>query len=392
MACRKYILTNNTSSNGVYSYQECSNQMWIYDILLPAGSVNNIWLIDGTFNTAMPAIVTFTDLGPFPFVVTPTSTVTSTPTPTMTPTNTSTPTQTQTQTPTQTETPTQTSTQTPSATTTLTASQTQTQTPTQTETPTQTPTQTQTQTPSQTTTQTPTNTHTSTQTMTPTPSVTPPTRTAFLVYPGSTLVEACSQKLSQITVYGNDSVWGDVTAVLDVPTGPATINMTGFYNFNGISIEVDSAGQLVNISTCVTPTQTTTNTSTPTETPTNTPTPSESPTQTPTSTETPTQTPTQTATPTETTTQTPTPTPTISYWVYTLTSGATANDACTSVTTYTIYSSSSFPQGPTVGEFLFLDSALTNPVNNGWWGDGSSAFETDGTIGSPGQILSEDPC
>jgi outer membrane biosynthesis protein TonB len=382
MACRKYILTNNTSSNGVYSYQECSNQLWIYDILLPAGSVNNIWLTEGTFNTAMPAIVTFTDLGPFPFVVTPTSTVTSTPTPTMTPTNTATPTQTTSQTPTNTATPTETTTQTP----TQTPSQTTTQTPSQTTT--QTSTQTQTQTP----TQTSTNTQTPTQTMTPTPSVTPPTRTAFLVYPGSTLVESCSQTLSQITVYGNDSVWGDVTAVLDVPTGPATINMTGFYNFNGISIEVDSTGQFVNISTCVTPTQTTTNTSTPTETPTNTPTPSESPTQTPTSTETPTQTPTQTATPTETTTQTPTPTPTISYWVYTLTSGATANDACTSVTTYTIYSSSSFPQGPTVGEFLFLDSALTNPVNNGWWGDGSSAFETDGTIGSPGQILSEDPC
>lgn len=382
MACRKYILTNNTSSNGVYSYQECSNQLWIYDILLPAGSVNNIWLTEGTFNTAMPAIVTFTDLGPFPFVVTPTSTVTSTPTPTMTPTNTATPTQTTSQTPTSTVTPTETTTQTP----TQTPSQTTTQTPSQTTT--QTSTQTQTQTP----TQTSTNTQTPTQTMTPTPSVTPPTRTSFLVYPGSTLVESCSQTLSQITVYGNDSVWGDVTAVLDVPTGPATINMTGFYNFNGISIEVDSAGQFVNISTCVTPTQTTTNTSTPTETPTNTPTPSESPTQTPTSTETPTQTPTQTVTPTETATQTPTPTPTISYWVYTLTSGTTANDACTSVTTYTIYSSSAFPQGPTVGEFLFLDSVLTNPVNNGWWGDGSSAFEIDDTIGSPGQILSEDPC
>jgi hypothetical protein len=340
----------------------------------------------------MPAIVTFTDLGPFPFVVTPTSTVTSTPTPTMTPTNTATPTQTTSQTPTNTATPTETTTQTPTQTPSQTTTQTPSQTTTQTSTQTQTQTPTQTSTNTQTPTQTSTNTQTPTQTMTPTPSVTPPTRTAFLVYPGSTLVESCSQTLSQITVYGNDSVWGDVTAVLDVPTGPATINMTGFYNFNGISIEVDSTGQFVNISTCVTPTQTTTNTSTPTETPTNTPTPSESPTQTPTSTETPTQTPTQTATPTETTTQTPTPTPTISYWVYTLTSGATANDACTSVTTYTIYSSSSFPQGPTVGEFLFLDSALTNPVNNGWWGDGSSAFETDGTIGSPGQILSEDPC
>ena len=126
-------------------------------------------------------------------------------------------------------------------------------------------------------TQTPTQTQTQTQTMTPTPSVTPPTRTAFLVYSGSTLVEACSQTLSQITVYGNDSVWGDVTAILNVPTGPATTNMTGFYNFNGVSFRADSIGQLVFFSTCVTPTQTTTNTSTPTETPTHTPTPTTTP-------------------------------------------------------------------------------------------------------------------
>ena len=131
--------------------------------------------------------------------------------------------------------------------------------------PTQTPTQTQTQTP--TSTQTPTQTQTPTNTSTQTPTATQPTRTAFIVYSGTSIIESCSEVNTPVTVYGNNSVWGDVTAILNVPTGPATIDMTGFYNFNGISIEVDSAGQFVNISTCVTPTQTPTHTPTPTTTP-----------------------------------------------------------------------------------------------------------------------------
>jgi hypothetical protein len=105
-----------------------------------------------------------------------------------------------------------------------------------------------------------------------------------------------------------------------VPTGPATIDMTGFYNFGGISIEVNSTGQLVSASLCITqtpthtPTPTTTPSETPTQTPTETPTntPSETPTQTPTETptETPTNTPTNTETPTNTPSETPTQTPT----------------------------------------------------------------------------------
>jgi hypothetical protein len=120
MACRKYLLTNNTSSNGVFSYQECSNQMWNYNVLLPAGESCNIWLIDGTYSTAMPTIITVYDLGSFPFVVTPTPTPTNTSSPTPTPTNTITPTTTTTLTATPTETPTNTptptQTQTPSPT------------------------------------------------------------------------------------------------------------------------------------------------------------------------------------------------------------------------------------------------------------------------------------
>ncbi len=174
MACKKYILTNNTSQGLTFSYQECSNNMWEYDILLTPGQVRNIWLVNGTFQAALSAQFTiveesFPPISPTPSntptnTPTPSNTGTPTPTPSITATNTQTPTNTQTQTPTQTptnsatntptQTPTNTSTQTPTNT------QTQTQTSTQTQTPTQTPTNTQTQ--------TPTNTGTGTPTPTPT--------------------------------------------------------------------------------------------------------------------------------------------------------------------------------------------------------------------------------
>jgi len=328
MSCRKYLLTNNTSSNGVFSYQECSNQMWNYNVLLPAGESCNIWLIDGTYSTAMPTIITVYDFGLFPFVVSPTPTATNTPTPTQTPTNTAT----QTQTPTNTTTNTQTPTQTPS--------------------------------------ETPTNT--------PTPSVTPPALTSFSVYSGSTLLDACGNINGPITVYGNDSVWGDVSFLSNVPAGPATINITGFYNFNGIVIEVDSSGNFLFKSVCPTLTQTPTNTPTNTQTPTNSPTVSLTASITSTPTQTPTNTPTTSMT----------PTPTISYWSYLLTSGVTVIDACTGPTS-NVYSSSSQPQGPTPAEFLFLDTSLTNPVNNGYWSNGTSAFEV---INGTGFIVNATPC
>jgi hypothetical protein len=369
MACRKYLLTNNTSSNGVYSYQECSNQMWVYDVLLPAGHACNIWLIDGTYSTAMPTIITVTDFGSFPFTISPTPSATNTPTPTQTPSETPTNTPTNTAT----STPTQTPSETPTNTPTNTATSTPTNTPTNTTTNTQTPTQTPSETP----------------TNTPTPSVTPPALTPFSVYSGSTLLDACGNINGPITVYGNDSVWGDVSLLSNVPAGPATINMTGFYNFNGIVIEVDSLGNFLFISVCPTLTQTPTNTPTNTETPTNTPTNTETPTNTPTVSLTASITSTPTETPTNTPTTSMTPTPTISYWSYLLTSGATTIDACTSVTTFNVYSSSSQPQGPTTGEFLFLDTSLTNPVNDGYWSDGTSAFEV---INGTGFINNETPC
>jgi len=179
MACRKYILTNTTSSNGVFSYQECSNQMWNYNILIEPNTTLNVWLITGTYSTASSSVISVDDLGDFPFVIPPTPSVsgtgnvtpTPTPTPSLTPSNTPTVSLTAslTATPTNTETPTPTNTETP----------TNTPTPTNTETPTNTPTPTNTETPTPTTTETPTNTPTvtstptTTTTLTPTPSATP---------------------------------------------------------------------------------------------------------------------------------------------------------------------------------------------------------------------------
>ena len=113
MACRKYVLTNNTSGILVFSYQECSNNMWEYDIVLEPNQVRNIWLVNGTFQAALYDNFTIVDYGVFP-PVTPTSSNTPTPSltpsPTVTPTNTTTTTNTNTPTPTNTQTPTTTTT------------------------------------------------------------------------------------------------------------------------------------------------------------------------------------------------------------------------------------------------------------------------------------------
>jgi hypothetical protein len=198
------------------------------------------------------------DLYPCP-TVTPTQTNTETPTPTVTNTETPTPTVTNTETPTPTVTETTTPTNTPTTTTTLTATSTQTPTPTK-------------------------------------------TRFEFNVCSGTTSSDAC-------LCYSNGTIWGDNenfdenVLFYDSLVGPNTTNLTGFYSYNDIVIELDFNGGIIGVySIC--PTQT----PTPTETPTNTPTTSETETPTPTNTQTNTQTPTQTPTNTETGTSTPTPT------------------------------------------------------------------------------------
>jgi hypothetical protein len=91
-------------------------------------------------------------------------------------------------------------------------------------------------------------------------------------------------------IYGEDPVFDNNAQFFNNPTGPVTIDMTGYYANGGLVIEVDSTGTTGIVSLCSglpTLTPTPTNTETPTNTPTNT----ETPTNTPTNTETPTNTP-----------------------------------------------------------------------------------------------------
>ena len=93
MACKKYTLTNGTPSTQTFSYQECSNNMWIYDVLLEPGQTKTIWFVTSTFQSYYTNSITIVDDGAFP--PTPSasvSTPTPTPTPSVTPTRTLTPT------------------------------------------------------------------------------------------------------------------------------------------------------------------------------------------------------------------------------------------------------------------------------------------------------------
>ena len=116
MACKKYTLTNNTSQGLTFSYQECSNNMWEYDILLVPGQIRNIWLVNGTFQAALEAQFTIEEEVFPPISPTPSITPTNTPTPSVTASNTPTPTPSITATNTLTPTPSVTATKTPTPT------------------------------------------------------------------------------------------------------------------------------------------------------------------------------------------------------------------------------------------------------------------------------------
>jgi hypothetical protein len=93
MACKKYTLTNETLSTQTFSYQECSNNMWIYDVLLEPGQTKTIWFVTSTFQSYYTNSITIVDDGAFPPTPSPSmSTPTPTPTPSVTPTRTVTPT------------------------------------------------------------------------------------------------------------------------------------------------------------------------------------------------------------------------------------------------------------------------------------------------------------
>jgi len=127
-------------------------------------------------------------------------------------------------------------------------------------------------TPTVTTTQTPT----LTQTITPTPTttITPThTRFEFVVCSGTTKQESCDCS-------GTTSIWGDFilydenSFFYNNSYGPVTIDMNGWYNYSGVTVNIDSSGNTItSFSLCqiITPTPTKTQTPTPTPTPTLTP-------------------------------------------------------------------------------------------------------------------------
>lgn len=442
MACSKYILTNTGSTIVTFNYRRCEDSMWDYQVELEPNQTKNIWLINGTYSSANVGIV-LQDMGAFPPTgptptPTPTpsntpavtSTPTNTPTTTQTPTNTETPTNTPTvtQTPTNTETPTQTPTPTnvvrtaivrchdevdiletcdcaqtanifvngttladstlvwsdefgpntgdpqgyyaedgiiyivsvgcgPGCITgaTITVDGTCGPTPTPTSSLTPTPTETPTQTPTQTETQTPTPTSTST----PTPTV---SRFSFSVGSGSTTNEACNSGTVG-TIWGNAPLFDNCTQFYPEDAGPSTM-LAGFYVSSNIVTEIDATGAQVGFfSSClVIPT----------------PTPTQTVTMTPTQTETP----------------TPTPTQTFAWYTYSLSTGATVNEAC-SASTQTIYGTIAGGVGPNVGEILYQTAGipLTDPVPNGYYSNGTAWYLVDDTLGNltPGQIVSSDP-
>ena len=355
MACSKYILTNTGSSIVNFSYQRCDDAMWEYQVELNPNQTKNIWSLNTTYSSAFSNSIVLVDLGVFPPVaLSPTPTINLTPTNTPTISVTPSITASQTQTPTQTASQTQTQTQTPTPS--ITASQTQTQTPTNT--------------PTNTATQTPTNTPTNTKTPTNTPTNTPtPTqvRFAFTIYSGTTSNEACGQYNPTSTIYGDKAIFDENTIFYNVLSGPTTVDMTGYYNNSQTTIQLNSAGVTLGLfDLCVTLTPTPTQTNTPTNTPSN------------------------TATNTQTPTNTATPTPTFGYYTYSLGTGSTANLACADFSSApnTIYGTVSGGIGPNVGEYLYFNTSLTTPVQNGYYSNGTAYYVVTGDLG---QITSSDP-
>ena len=393
MACKKYTLTNGTSSTQTFSYQECSNNMWLYDVLLEPGQTKTIWFVNTTFQSYYTNSMTIVDNGTFPPTgppsPTPSSTVTPTPTATVTPTKTTTPTVT------------------PSVTTTPTV------TPSVTTTPTVTPSVTITQTPSVTPTITPTPSSTVTPTQTPTPTVTPTNPLdAFSITSGSTAYVACGGGLSGV-IYAENSDFDTNTQFYNNSNSTVSGDMSGFYTYGGQVVELDSSGvETGGFSLCsVFPTNTPTSTvtQTPTITPTSSVTPTvtpsvsitptvtpsvtitQTPSVTPTITPTPSSTVTPTVTPSVTTTPTMTPTPSQTFFVaYNLGYDAsTAVDACIdSATPQGYYSAYVDRPQPNIDEYLYTDSNLTTPASNGFYSDGVAWWQI---TGGAGLITGTDP-
>jgi hypothetical protein len=348
MVGKKYIIKNICQNIIFFNYRTLSNSMEETQVPLLPGQTKHVWCYNNTLiflnNQGTSSCVDIIEVSDFPPIHSP-----KLPIPTPTPT----------QTPTQTPTPTNT--------------------PTPTETPTNTPTQTPTQT------ETPTNT--------PTPTITPtsPLQVFSLNYNALSINAACGSG-NLVTLYAFDPLFDQNSQFYDDPSGIVTVDLSGFYSNGTDVVELTSGGFETGgytlCSVLPSPTPTPTNTMTPTNTPTktNTPTPTETPTNTPT------QTPTPTETPTNTPTKTPTPTPTFAYYIYSLGTGATENDACLAFGTspITIYGTVAGSIGPNLGEFLYETAGipLTDAAPNGWYSNGTSTFEV---TGGAGEITFSDP-
>ena len=93
---------------------------------------------------------------------------------------------------------------------------------------------------------------------------------------------------------------------------------------------------------------------------------------------------------TPTATPEPTPTATLSYYTYNLGTGLTSSEACLNFVSSPeqIYGTIAGGPGPNIGETLFADTALSIPVSDGFYSNGTGWFQVSG---GSGLITGTDP-
>jgi len=179
----------------------------------------------------------------------------------------------------------------------------------------------------------------------------------------------------------------------NTPTTTTTLTTTPTNTPSNTPTQTNTPTTTTTLTATQTSTPTITPTNTQTQTPTNTPTPSNTGTIPATPTQTPTNTSTQTPTNTASQTATPSTTP-VNFSQFTYT-GITACEACCSANTpTTIYSQISGSPSFNIGEYLYTDAQLTQPVPNGTYvlniNFSIKAWVFVGGAGT-GEITSSDP-
>ena len=321
MSTQKLLIKNVSLYTILFNYQNSSDNMWYYQIVLQPGQEKTIWCVENTLSYSGPRNgLTIVDKTTTACGITPTPTVTPTVTQTVTPTVTPTASVTPTVTPTESLTPTPTVTETPLPSVTPTPTPTETEiipetpTPTPTGTPAETPAETPTPTPTETEvipetpTPTPTETEivpeTPTPTATPTPTVTP---TSILSYNYCVGILGSTNCCDAIVAYNADCPSPPSSTHIYSTCSPLNVGCVMYLQsdlLNPLTLDtwiydgttcwhVDITGTITESGSCVTPTPTPTETVTPTPTETT----PETPTPTPTETVTPTPTPTNGETP-----------------------------------------------------------------------------------------------